>query len=67
MKGERSGHSLQMTWLINEAYIGLFDYRHMQRQDRAHFFAISAQLTRRVGSWGVRDMKVGDQAALSSQ
>jgi len=48
MKGERSGHSLQTTELINEAYMRLFDYRHMQWQDRAHFFAVSAQLMRRI-------------------
>ena len=48
MKGERSGHSLQTTALVNEAYMRLVDYKRMQWQDRAHFFAVSAQLMRRI-------------------
>src|ERR1051325_11941795 len=48
MKGERSGHSLQTTALVNEAYLRLVDYKHMQWQDRAPFFAVSAQLMRRI-------------------
>jgi RNA polymerase sigma-70 factor (ECF subfamily) len=48
MKGERLGHSLQTTALVNEAYMRLVDYKNMQWQDRAHFFAVSAQLMRRI-------------------
>jgi len=48
MKGERPGHSLQTTALVNEAYVRLVDYNRMQWQDRAHFFAVSAQLMRRI-------------------
>jgi len=48
MKRERPGHSLQTTALVNEAYMRLVDYKHMQWQDRAHFFAVSAQLMRRI-------------------
>jgi RNA polymerase sigma factor (TIGR02999 family) len=48
MRGERPGHSLQTTALVNEAYIRLVDYRGMRWQDRAHFFAVSAQLMRRI-------------------
>ena len=48
MKGERSGHSLQTTALVNEAYLRLVDYKRMQWQDRAHFFAVSAQVMRRI-------------------
>ncbi len=48
MKRERPGHSLQTTALVNEAWIRLVDYKRMQWQDRAHFFAISAQLMRRI-------------------
>jgi RNA polymerase sigma-70 factor (ECF subfamily) len=48
MKGERPGHSLQTTALVNEAYTRLVDYKRMQWQDRAHFFAVSAQLMRRI-------------------
>jgi RNA polymerase sigma factor (TIGR02999 family) len=48
MRRERPGHSLQTTALVNEAYTRLVDYRRMQWQDRAHFFAVSAQLMRRI-------------------
>jgi RNA polymerase sigma factor (TIGR02999 family) len=48
MKGERPGHSLQTTALVNEAYMRLADYKRMQWQDRAHFFAVSAQVMRRI-------------------
>jgi RNA polymerase sigma factor (TIGR02999 family) len=48
LKGERAGHSLQATALVNEAYMRLADYKHMEWQNRAHFFAVSAQLMRRI-------------------
>jgi RNA polymerase sigma-70 factor (ECF subfamily) len=48
MRGERTGHSLQTSALVNEAYMRLVDYKGMQWQNRAHFFAVSAQLMRRI-------------------
>ena len=48
MGRERPGHSLQTTALVNEAYMRLVDYKRMQWQNRAHFFAVSAQLIRRI-------------------
>jgi RNA polymerase sigma factor (TIGR02999 family) len=48
MNRERAGHSLQATALVNEAYMRLVDYTRMQWQDRAHFFAVSAQAMRRI-------------------
>ena len=48
MRRERSEHSLQATALVNEAYMRLADYTRMQWQDRAHFFAVSAQVMRRI-------------------
>jgi RNA polymerase sigma-70 factor, ECF subfamily len=48
MRREASGHSLQATALVNEAYMRLADYTRMQWQDRAHFFAVSAQVMRRI-------------------
>jgi len=48
MKRERRGHSLQATALVNEAYTRLVDYKRMQWQNRAHFFAVSSQLMRRI-------------------
>src|SRR5271170_834404 len=48
MRRERPGHSLQTTALVNEAWMRLVDYKRMQWQDRAHFFAVSDQLMRRI-------------------
>jgi RNA polymerase sigma factor (TIGR02999 family) len=48
MRRERSGHTLQTTALVNEAYLRLVNSSRVQWQDRAHFFAITAQLMRRV-------------------
>jgi len=48
MRGERAGHTLQTTALVNEAYLRLVHSSRVQWQDRAHFFAIAAQLMRRV-------------------
>jgi RNA polymerase sigma factor (TIGR02999 family) len=46
--GERAGHVLQTTALVNEAYLRLIDSSRVQWQNRAHFFAVSARLMRRV-------------------
>jgi RNA polymerase sigma-70 factor (ECF subfamily) len=48
MFGERAGHTLQTTALVNEAYLRLVQSRRVNWQNRAHFFAISAQLMRRI-------------------
>jgi RNA polymerase sigma-70 factor (ECF subfamily) len=48
MFGERPGHTLQATALVNEAYLRLVNSRQVNWQNRAHFFAISAQLMRRI-------------------
>ena len=48
MAGERPGHTLQPTALVNEAYLRLVNLKQMQWQDRAHFFAMGARLMRRV-------------------
>lgn len=44
----RPGHTLQTTALVNEAYLRLIDSSRVKWQDRAHFFAVSAQLMRRI-------------------
>jgi RNA polymerase sigma factor (TIGR02999 family) len=48
LRSERSDISLQTTALVNEAYLRLVDYKRMRFKDRAHFFAVSAQLMRRI-------------------
>lgn len=48
LRKERAGHSLQATALINEAFLRLIDVKNVQWQSRAHFFAIAANLMRRI-------------------
>jgi RNA polymerase sigma factor (TIGR02999 family) len=48
MRRERPGHSLQTTALVNETYLRLVDSKGVRWQNRAHFFAICAQLMRRI-------------------
>ena len=48
MVRERPGHTLQTSALVNEAYIRLIDWKNVRWQNRAHFFAVSAQLMRRI-------------------
>ena len=48
MAGQRPDHTLQATGLINEAYVRLIDCQQVNWKDRAHFFAVSAQMMRRV-------------------
>ena len=48
MRGERVGHTLQSEALVNEAYLKLIDVKNMDWQNRAHFFAMSSALMRRI-------------------
>jgi RNA polymerase sigma-70 factor (ECF subfamily) len=48
MGGERHGHTLQTTALVNEAYLRLVDLTRIRWQDRSHFLAMSARLMRRI-------------------
>jgi RNA polymerase sigma factor (TIGR02999 family) len=48
MAQERSGHTMQATALVNEAYLKLKDGRIGQLQNRAHFFAVAAQMMRQI-------------------
>ncbi len=48
MSRERPGHTLQTTALLDDAYLRLSDKTHPQWQNRAHFFAVAAQLMRRI-------------------
>jgi RNA polymerase sigma factor (TIGR02999 family) len=48
MKRERPGHTLQTTALVNDVYMRLVEYKRMKWQNRAHFFAVSAQVMRRI-------------------
>ena len=48
MRRERPGNTLQTTAVIHEAYFRLIDQKHVQWQNRVHFFAIAAQMMRRI-------------------
>jgi RNA polymerase sigma-70 factor (ECF subfamily) len=48
MAGERPGHVLQATALVNEAFLRLIDWKQVHWQSRAHFFGVAAQVMRRV-------------------
>jgi len=78
MRGERHGHTLQTTALVNEAYLKLISCNRMNWRSRTHFFAVAAQLMRRIlidharshGSHkrgAEHDLVSLDEAALASQ
>jgi RNA polymerase sigma factor (TIGR02999 family) len=48
MAGERAGHSLQATALVNEAYLRLINAQDVPWRDRAHFLAVAARVMRRI-------------------
>src|SRR5215467_10467000 len=48
LAGERNGHLLQTTALVNEAFVRLIDWRQVEWKDRAHFFGVSAALMRHI-------------------
>jgi RNA polymerase sigma factor (TIGR02999 family) len=48
MRGERPGNTLQTTALVHEAFLRLIDGNSVEWQDRAHFFAVCAQVMRRI-------------------
>jgi len=48
LKDERPDHTLQATALVHEAYIRLVDWENVTWQNRAHFFAVAAQVMRRI-------------------
>lgn len=67
MAGERPDHTLQTTALINEVYLRLVDSSRVRWQNRAHFFAVCAQLMRRIlvdFARSRRSMKRGGQAQV---
>ncbi|HEY6399866.1 MAG TPA: sigma-70 family RNA polymerase sigma factor [Blastocatellia bacterium] len=48
MAGERQGHILQTTALVNEAFLRLIDWQNVEWRNRAHFFGLAAQIMRRI-------------------
>jgi RNA polymerase sigma factor (TIGR02999 family) len=66
MAGERQDHTLQPTALVHEAYVRLADFRHLHWKNRIHFFAISAQVMRRVLVDFARSRKRGKREEILS-
>jgi RNA polymerase sigma-70 factor (ECF subfamily) len=48
MRNERADHTLQATALVHEAYLHLVDWKNVSWQNRAHFFAVAAQVMRKI-------------------
>lgn len=48
MRREQSGHTLQASALVNEAYLRLADWKNVEWQSRAHFFAMAARVMRNI-------------------
>ena len=48
MSGERTGHTLQTSALVNEAYMRLIDWKSVQWQNRAHYFGVCAKIMRNI-------------------
>jgi RNA polymerase sigma factor (TIGR02999 family) len=48
LAGERRGHLLQTTALVNEAFVRLIDWRKVEWQNRAHFYGVAAKLMRHI-------------------
>ena len=48
LRGERTGHTLNTTALVHEAYVRLVDQTRVQWRDRAHFFGVAAEAMRRI-------------------
>lgn len=48
LAGERQGHVLQTSALVNEAYLRLVDWKDVEWKNRAHFFGLAAQMMRRI-------------------
>ena len=69
MAGERPGHILQTTALVNEAYMRLIDWKNVEWQNRAHFFGLAAQVMRHIlvdfARAQAREKRGGLQVSLS--
>jgi RNA polymerase sigma factor (TIGR02999 family) len=68
MRREDSSHTLQTTALVNELYLKLVDQRQAKWHNRAHFFAVAAQIMRRIlvdhARRNIRDKRGGGVADL---
>lgn len=67
LAGERQGHVLQTTALVNEAFVRLIDWRQVEWQDRAHFFGVSATLMRHILVQFAREQQAAKRGGQAMQ
>lgn len=67
LAGERRGHMLQTTALVNEAFARLIDWQQVKWQDRAHFFGVSATLMRHILVQFAREQQAAKRGGKSVQ
>jgi RNA polymerase sigma factor (TIGR02999 family) len=63
LAGERHGHVLQTTALVNEAFVRLIEWQQVEWQDRAHFFGVSATLMRHILVQFAREQQAAKRGA----
>lgn len=67
LAGERRGHILQTTALVNEAFLRLIDWRQVEWQSRAHFYGVSATLMRHILVQFAREQQAAKRGAQAMQ
>ena len=67
LAGERRGHVLQTTALVNEAFARLIDWQQVEWQNRAHFFGVSATLMRHILVQFAREQKAAKRGGKAVQ
>jgi len=67
LAGERRGHVLQTTALVNEAFVRLIDWQQVKWQNRAHFFGVSATLMRHILVQFAREQRAAKRGGQAIQ
>ena len=67
LAGERRGHVLQTTALVNEAFVRLIDWQAVEWQNRAHFFGVAATLMRHILVQFAREQKAAKRGGQAIQ
>ena len=67
LAGERQGHILQTTALVNEAFVQLIDWKQVQWQNRAHFFGVAATMMRHILVQFAREQKAAKRGGQAIQ
>jgi RNA polymerase sigma-70 factor (ECF subfamily) len=67
LRQERSDHTLQATALVHEAYLRLVDQRHVDWNNRNHFFGVAAHLMRRVLLMHARELRAAKRGGAAQK